>query len=152
MHARQITQRCQDVIDTETVEKPKLNGINKITNGIRLQCKSPEDATILRTTVNWNSAFDGLEVHKPKYGVVVHGVSIKALEALNNEDTKSGALKEWGDTNGGIKLEGTKPLRRKSRPNAIPRPLNLLYYSRTIHTPRTDVLNSGFSSIWGAIK
>ena len=46
MHAREITKRCQDISDAETVEKPKLNG-NKITNGIqRLQCNSLEDAKI----------------------------------------------------------------------------------------------------------
>jgi hypothetical protein len=55
MHAREITKRCQDTIDAETTQKPKLNGINKIANGIRLQCKSPEDAQIV-CTVNWNSA------------------------------------------------------------------------------------------------
>ena len=57
--AREITKR---IIDAETIEKPKLNVIDKITNGIWLQCKSPEDAQVVRTA-NWNSAFEGLTVH-----------------------------------------------------------------------------------------
>src|SRR5271170_5044643 len=87
MRPYQINKRCQDIINTETDEKPKLNGISKITNGIRLQCKSPEDVHILRI-LNWNSAFEGLRIHKQKYGIVVHGVSIDEMEALTNGDTK----------------------------------------------------------------
>jgi len=73
MNAREIIKFCQHFIDTVTTEKLKLNGINKITNGIRLQCKSPDDAQIL-STLNWNGAFKRLTIHKPKYGIVVHGV------------------------------------------------------------------------------
>jgi len=47
LHPVEITKRCQHAIDhteseIELTEKPKLNGINRITNGIRIQCKSPE--------------------------------------------------------------------------------------------------------------
>ena len=57
MHARKITEQCQSIIDKDVTTKLKINGINKITNGIRVQCKSPEDATLLRETVDWNTAF-----------------------------------------------------------------------------------------------
>ena len=120
MRPYQINKCCQDIINTETDEKPKLNGISKITNGIRLQCKSPEDANILRM-LNWNSAFEGLRIHKQKYGIVVHGVSVDEMEALANGDTKAATLKEWEEENG-IKLGTVKPLRRKPRANRIPPP------------------------------
>ena len=120
MHPYQINKRCQDIINIETEEKPKLNGISKITNGIRLQCKSPEDANIVRM-LNWNSAFEGLRMHKQKYGIVVHGVSADEMEALANGDTKAATLKEWEEANG-IKLGTVKPLRQKPRANRIPPP------------------------------
>ena len=57
LHPVEITKRCQHTIDnteteteTESTEKPKLNGINRITNGIRLQCKSPEQAQYWQTS------------------------------------------------------------------------------------------------------
>jgi len=59
-------------------EKPKLNGINRITNGIGLQCKSPEDAKLLRT-MHWNTTFEGLTISKPKCGIVIHRASAADL-------------------------------------------------------------------------
>src|SRR5437762_2731250 len=47
MHAHKITKQCQSIIDKEVATKLKINGINKITNGIRVQCKSPEDVILL---------------------------------------------------------------------------------------------------------
>jgi len=38
MHARKITEQCQSIIDKDVMTKLKINGINKITNGIRVQC------------------------------------------------------------------------------------------------------------------
>ena len=140
MHPYQINKRCQDIINTETDEKPKLNGISKITNGIRLQCKSPEDANILRM-LNWNSAFEGLRIHKQKCGIVVHGVSVDEMEALANGDTKAATLKEWEEANG-IKLGTVKPLRRKPRANRIPPPhQSIPAYSKkeTDESPALDV-------------
>ena len=116
MHAREITKCCQNLIDTTTTETPKLNRMNKITNGIRLQCKSPEDAQIL-STVNWNGAFESLTTYKPKYGIVVHGVPVTEIDALQTNATTT---QEWEEVNGGIKLGTIKPLRCKSRANRIP--------------------------------
>jgi len=118
MRACEITKRCQDIINAETTAKPTLNGINKITNGIRLQCKSPEDAQIV-LTANWNSAFEGLAIHKPNYGIVVHGVAASELATLEMT-TKAATLQEWGKANGGIKIKTIKTLRRKQRANRIP--------------------------------
>jgi hypothetical protein len=64
----EITRRCQDIINTETEDKPKLNGIVKTANGIRLNCETPEDAKLIRT-LNF-AKFDGLQHHTRNYGVV----------------------------------------------------------------------------------
>jgi hypothetical protein len=110
-----ITQHCQDLINTETDTKPKINGICKTANGIRLTCETPEDANIIRT-LNWkNAKLDGLQLHKRNYGVVVHRVSTEILAELENEDTKATTLNAWGEVNRGINITKVKPLRHKPR-------------------------------------
>jgi hypothetical protein len=105
-----ITQHCQDLINAETYTKPKINGISKTTNGIRLTCETPEDAKIIRT-LNWkNAKLDGLQLHKRNYGIVVHRVSTDVITELENEAT----LKEWSDANR-VNITKVKPLRRKPR-------------------------------------
>jgi hypothetical protein len=86
---------------------------------VRLQCKSPEDAKILRT-LNWNGAFEGLVIHKPKYGIVVHGVPVSEITELGNENTEATTIQEWEEANGGAKIRTVKALRRKPRANKIP--------------------------------
>jgi len=99
MHEKEITKRCQQAITVSTLNtKPKLQGISKLTNGIRIHCNSEEEAKQLKT-IDWNHAFEGIVVHRPKYGIVIHGVPssdrdfstprseiIQQLEA-NNLDT-----------------------------------------------------------------
>lgn len=101
MHEKEITERCQQAITESTLDtKPKLQGVSKLTNGngIRIHCNSEEEAKQLKT-VDWNHAFEGITVHKPKYGIVIHRVLesdidfsaprselIQQLEA-NNPDT-----------------------------------------------------------------
>ena len=46
MRPHEITKCGQHIIDNDTNRKSKLNGINKIANGIRLRCKLHEDAEI----------------------------------------------------------------------------------------------------------
>jgi len=117
MHARKITEQCQNTIDkSNATDKPKINGINKITNGIRLQCKSPEDAKLLRQEVNWDTAFKELSVHKPKYGIVVHRVSTAHITGIEDDDIRKSTIQEWGETNH-IKIKSIKQLRRKPRNN-----------------------------------
>jgi hypothetical protein len=118
-----VTKRCQHAIDhteseTELTEKPKLNGINRITNGIRLQCKSPEQVKALRT-MDWNTVFDRLKVHKPQDGIVVHGVSTADLaHTFENEDVMTATIKEWEAANSGLTIARITRLRRKSRVTA----------------------------------
>src|SRR5216117_1991751 len=117
MHARKITEQCQNTIDkSNATDKPEINGINKITNGIRLQCQSPEDAKLLRQEVNWDTAFKELSVHKPKYGIVVHRVSTAHITGIEDDDIRKSTIQEWGETNH-IKIKSIKQLRRKPRNN-----------------------------------
>src|SRR5579859_2428515 len=116
MHANKITEQCQNIMDKNTVDKPKINRINRITNGIRLQCKSPEDAKLLRQEVDWNTAFKELAVHQPKYSIVVHGISTARVTGIENGDIQWSTVQEWEEKNG-IKIKSIKQLRRKPRSN-----------------------------------
>src|SRR5579859_2517499 len=110
MHAHKITEQCQSIVDKDATNKPKINGINRITNGIRVPFKSPEDTKLLRETVDWNTAFKGLAVHKPKYGIVIHGVSSKEVQDLEDEKVKDTIIKELEESNNGLKIKAIKKL------------------------------------------
>jgi hypothetical protein len=74
-----------------------------------LQCKTPEEAKLLRT-MDWNTAFEGLAVHKPKYGIVVHGVSNKELaHTFENEDVMTATIKEWEEANPDLTIAKISP-------------------------------------------
>ena len=74
-----------------------------------------EDATLLREIVDWNTAFKGLAVHKPKYGIIVHGVSSKEVQDFEDEKVKEAIIKEWEESNSGLKIKAITKLRRKPR-------------------------------------
>jgi hypothetical protein len=108
MDGSTITQRCQDLINAETQTKPKINGITKTANGIRLTCETPNDAELIRT-LNWSNAkLNDLQLHKRNYGIVVHRVSTSIVTELGNE----AILKEWSEANR-INITKVKPLHRK---------------------------------------
>jgi hypothetical protein len=129
MHGTKITQRCQSIINAELENKPKLNGITKTSNGVRLNCETPEDANLIRT-LNF-ATFDGLQLHTKNYGVVIYGVPTDIVTTLENEDTKASTLKEWGEANRDIKITRVKPLRRKLRAN---RPTHPAHQSIVVFT------------------
>src|SRR5579859_1514066 len=133
MQATEITKRCQQIVDNAIDEKPKINGINKIANGIRLQCKSPEDAKLLQKMVDWNTAFTGLGVHKPKYGIVIHGVSVKELPSLDDKDAMTATKQEWEDGNHGIIIKTIKYLRRKPRTDREPANRSIIAFTEDPH-------------------
>jgi hypothetical protein len=78
MTPKAITERLQLTIDTNIhhEDKPTVFGISKSKTDpdkIRLRCKTEEQAKQLRQ-INWETAFEGLSVRKPKYGIVIHAV------------------------------------------------------------------------------
>jgi hypothetical protein len=114
---KEITTRCQQAIDaTDMTNKAKVLGINRLANdSIRLQCKSAEDAQQIQTTnIDWNKAFKGLKVHKPQYGVVVHGVPTEAIDLSEEHEN---IIREWEEANDarGIKIAKVVPLRRQTK-------------------------------------
>jgi hypothetical protein len=79
MAPKEITARCQQAIDKGSIQDVKLQGINKLTNGIRVRCETEEEAKQLRT-IDWNEAFEGAKIHRPNYPIVIHGIPIDDLD------------------------------------------------------------------------
>src|SRR5579859_700767 len=98
-HAKDITAHLQKFVDkANLLSKPKVQGINRLgRKAIWLQMKTAQGAKeVKEANINWNEAYNGLSLYKPKYGVVVHGVPTEAI----NFDTDITAIKnEWEKEN-----------------------------------------------------
>jgi hypothetical protein len=86
---KEITEKCQHTIEQAKIPNisTTLNGVNKLPNHLRLQCKTEEQAKLL-LQIDWSKAFNDLTLQKPKYGVVIHGVP-KAKVNLSMKTTVS---------------------------------------------------------------
>ena len=69
--------------------------------------------------MDWNTAFEGLAVHIPKYGIVVHEVSTADLaHTFENEEVMTATIKEWEVANPGLIIAKITRLRRKPQETA----------------------------------
>ena len=92
-HPKEVTAKFQHAINMMDgiVNKPMILGINKQSKGnsVRLQFKTTAEVQkVKEANVDWGLAFEGVHLHRPKYGIVIHGV---AAEAINLNE-------EYGDT------------------------------------------------------
>jgi hypothetical protein len=144
MHAENIRQRCQNIIDLDgtPTAKLRLRGIAKITNGIRLDCTSPEDAQCLRQIIDWSKAFKDLAVHKPKHGIVVHGVHTAQVTGIEDTEIQKSTIQEWEESNG-MKIDSIKKLRRKPRSDKPPLNCSIVVFTEDPYAADKCIL-SGF--------
>ena len=75
MAPKEITERCQQAVEKAAIPGIKLQGINKLANGIRVRCATEEQVDRLRA-IDWSEAFEGVKIHEPTYGIVIHGIPI----------------------------------------------------------------------------
>ena len=81
---KDVTARIQKVINGCSPEdKPIILGVNRLgTTALKLHFHTKEDAAKAKSLdVNWGQAYEGLEAHKPQYGIVVHGVPTEVIDA-----------------------------------------------------------------------
>ena len=119
LHPKQRVERFQNAIDQTRMSsgtKPILLAINKLDNGFRLMFKSTRDAKQAEET-NWNLITPGLGIHKPRYGVVNHGVPKGRLDF----DKQQTIITETEEANASLNLKITaiQPL-RKNQINTSP--------------------------------
>jgi hypothetical protein len=99
MSAKELTERCQHAVNNTKIngEKPTIIGVNKLAqDGIRVQCKTVDEVQQLKN-VNWNLAFEGVTPHKPRYGIVIHGVPTGEVNSILAD--KETATKELEESN-----------------------------------------------------
>lgn len=135
---KDIKTRLQKPIDEADITgKPILRAINKIgENTLRLQFQTTEEATAVRKTdINWNTAYPGVQIHKPQYGIVVHRIEVEAINLDENHDE---TIREWESINEEkkIKISRITTLRRqdKHKPAA--------HQSLIIFTEKQDAANN----------
>lgn len=88
-HIKDVLKKLQSAINEANIEgkKPTLQAGNKYPNSIRLQCDTIKEAQLLRNTdITWGNAFQGLKVHVPKYGIVIHGIPKDEIKPEENQD------------------------------------------------------------------
>jgi len=96
MPAKDIAERCQQAINrlhVNSSDSPHIIGVSKLAKSFRLQFETEEEATIvyrLNQTKDdiWNAAFEGLKVHVPMYGIVVHGIPVADLDSTMMDHAK----------------------------------------------------------------
>jgi hypothetical protein len=131
MHEKEITKRCQQAITESTLNtKPKLQGVSKLTNGIRIHCNSEEEVKQFKN-IDWNHAFEGITVHKPKYGIVIHRVP---MSDINFSTPRSEIIQQLEANNPDTNIIDVAPLLRK--PNA-----ESTSNSAVIHTDNNETAN-----------
>jgi hypothetical protein len=138
MSLKEIIKECQKAIERAAITDIQLRGISKSASGMRIQCQTEEQIKQLRT-IDWNETFEGMRIHKSKYGILIRGIS-RELD-LDNEKT----IKEIESNNGfakGTILEIT-PLRRKNNESTNQSHQSIIIYLNNPHTAnncmKTDV-------------
>ena len=117
MSHKDITERFQSTINAnvQQEEKPKLFGVSKATEDhIRIRYKTEQEAKLLRQ-LNWETAFEGLSVRKPKYGIVIHTVPKDEFNLLIDTDKTTIERLEHENT---VPIVKVAPLRRKENKKA----------------------------------
>src|SRR5579859_5007136 len=120
---KDITERLQKIVDKASLpDTPQLQGVNKLgRDTVRVQVKTSEGAKAIKNAnIDWNEAYTGMKLYKPKYGVVVHGVP---TYTINFNDDHSEIKDEWEKQNARneIKITSITPLRKakeRHRPTA----------------------------------
>jgi hypothetical protein len=118
---KDITKRFQDIIDNLNLEgKPQLENVTKLGRGVlRIRVANKEGAKLIKEApINWEDAYTGMKIYKPRYGIVIHGVPTRAInlepgydETIEYKET----IEEWQKENANrnnVTIAGIKPLRR----------------------------------------
>ena len=115
-----ITKQLQQAVNRALPETNQtVQGIQKLKSGdIRIHCSTPQQAEALRN-IDWNTAYEGLKAKKPKYGIVIHGVSTSELHPTNHNDSNVIHDLEQQNRSTNIKITSIQPLRKKVPTNEV---------------------------------
>ena len=138
MPPKEITERCQHAIEKASISNIKLQGINRLANGIRIRCETEEQAEQLRAT-DWNEAFKGIKIHEPNYGIVINGVPINELDL---DDPKTIESLEAANNLPSGTISKITFLRRKNKDSSIKaKHCSIVIYFNKNHTANKCIRN-----------
>ena len=138
MAPKEITERCQQAVEKASIPGVKLQGINKIVNGIRVRCATEEQANQLRA-IDWNEAFEGIKTHEPIYGIVINGMPIDDLDL---DDPRTIKLLEAANGFPSGTIAKVTPLRRKDKaPSSKTKHRSIVIYLKNIHIANKCIMN-----------
>jgi hypothetical protein len=130
MPPKEITERCQQAVEKASISGIKLQGINKLAEGIRVRCTTEEQAEQLRT-IDWSEAFEGIKTHEPNYGIVINGMPI---DELNLDDPKTIRLLEIANDFPRGTISKVTSLRRKDKePSSKTKHRSIVIYFNNFH-------------------
>lgn len=138
MPPKEITERCQQAVEKASIPGVKLQGINKLTNGIRVHCRTEKQAEQLRA-INWNEAFEGIKIREPNYRIVVKGMPTDDLDLDDPQVTK--LLEEANDFPSGTITKVTPLLRKDKDPSNKTKHRSIIIDLKNIHTANKCITN-----------
>ena len=155
----QIAKQLQTAIErtTEAEPKPTIQGIQKLKSGdIRIKCSTTAEANELRD-MDWSTAYEGIEVRKPKYGIVVHRVPSQYIN-LDSKETMTEMIQhiEQQNESKSLKILSIAPLRKKSNrpgPNSETKPIHQSITIFTYDPNAADAcIKQGTNIKWGTYR
>ena len=150
MPAKSIAEQCQQAINHLYVnisESLRVIGVSKLATSIRLQFETEEEAITIRKLHQtkddiWNTAFQGLKVHVPMYGIVVHGIPMANLPSALMDTPK---IKQQLETENHMKAEAivkiTSLCRRKKNPESVQLHHSIIVYLNDQHYANKCISN-----------
>jgi hypothetical protein len=121
-NARDLTKTIQNEINGPLRRSGKQAKITTAARTsrhlLKLTCPTPEDAEVVKA-LNWHNILEGTKVHKPTYGIVVHGVDKMELN-LEDQDRVNESIEASNKEVENLKVVRTAPLMRKARNEDAP--------------------------------
>jgi hypothetical protein len=103
---KNIMKALQEAIDEAKLEgNPQLEAVTKLGRGIvRMRVITKDGAKTIReaNNINWNTAYAGIQIYKPRYGFVIHGVPVQAINlepGYENSKEYENTIDEWQKEN-----------------------------------------------------
>ena len=148
MPAKDIAERCQQAINrlyVNTSDSPRIIGVSKLAQSFRLQFET-EEAIIVRKLNQtkddiWNTAFEGLKIHVPMYGIVVHGIPIANLNPTTMDNTETIKQLEGENNMKPETIVKITPLRRRKNHDSVKLYHSIIVYMNNQHTANKSIIN-----------
>ena len=151
MPPKTIAEGCQKAINrlyVNTSDSPRIIGISKLAKAFRLQFETEEEASTARKLNQtkddiWSTIFEGLKVHEPMHGIVVHGIPIEGLDMTRMDDRDViKRLEAENNIKAGTIVKITPLRRRKNRTSdAVKLHHSIIVYMNNQHNANKCITN-----------